>query len=68
VVLNSNLYTNVSWGNYTLNPSAVASPCGIVAQTFFNDTYALFYPNGTQVAISENGIAWPKDKGRRFKQ
>lgn len=40
----------------------------MVALTFFNDTYALYYPNGTQVSINENGIAWPRDKGRRFKQ
>ena len=52
VVLNSDLYTNLSWGGYTLNASAPASPCGLVAKTYFNDTFSMFYPNGTQVEVS----------------
>lgn len=67
-MFNSDLYTNVSWGGTPLNMSAIASPCGYAARAFFNDTFALLYANGTQISINENGISWPKDQGKKFKQ
>lgn len=58
---------NTSWGNVTLDPNAIASPCGSIALTFFNDTYKLFY-NSNLIPIDETGIAWSGDKGGRFKR
>lgn len=49
-----------------LDPSGVAWPCGLVAKSFFNDTFALYNTSG-RVAINENGIAWESDKEYKFK-
>lgn len=44
-----------------LNPFDVANPCGMIAYTVFNDSFALFSPQGNTVPISSSGIAWPSD-------
>ena len=36
-----------SWNKVELDPDAIASPCGIIAATFFNDTFALQNQNET---------------------
>jgi len=62
-------------GNYTtsytgkpLNKSAYASPCGLIAKSFFNDEYRLFKNDnsGQTFKISADGIAWPEDKKHKF--
>lgn len=35
-ITNRDLGKTVSWGNVTLDPDAIASPCGLVAATMFN--------------------------------
>lgn len=55
-----------------LDPEAIATPCGLIARSFFTDTYQLFHTNadgsrGAQVVINENGIAWPDDIGNKFR-
>lgn len=40
---NKDIYSKFSWGNHSLNPFDIASPCGIKAQSFFNDTFTLYY-------------------------
>ena len=36
------------------------NPCGLIANSFFNDTYQLF--NGqTEIQINQQGIAWESD-------
>jgi hypothetical protein len=46
--------------------TAAANPCGLVAKSFFNDTYSMF--NGSsRVAINEKGIAWQSDIDYKFK-
>ena len=44
----------------------VAWPCGLVAKSFFNDTYTLAGPSGP-VTIDDKGIAWESDKEYKFK-
>jgi len=40
---NLNLPKMVSWDNVTpINPDDIASPCGLIAKSVFNDTYQLF--------------------------
>lgn len=39
---NSEFNVSTSWGGVALDPSAIASPCGAIARTFFNDTFQLF--------------------------
>mmetsp|Transcript_30278 Transcript_30278/g.75154 ORF Transcript_30278/g.75154 Transcript_30278/m.75154 type:complete len:332 (-) Transcript_30278:92-1087(-) len=41
------------------------NPCGLIAWTFFNDSYA-FSVDGAPVAVSERGIAWPSDVEHKF--
>lgn len=50
-----------------LKPDDVAVPCGMLAKSFFNDTYKMKYSNGTKVNINENGIAWSADIYYRYK-
>jgi hypothetical protein len=50
-----------SLNNTSLSPNDVAIPCGLMAKTFFNDTYT-FSINGTQLPVNETGIAFAKDR------
>lgn len=53
------------------NGSAPAYPCGLVAKSLFNDTYALSFVNSSgstsQVFINESNIAWESDVKYKFK-
>lgn len=49
-VTNADMKVTKSWGGVTLDPNAIASPCGAIAFTFFNDTYSLS-SNGVTYAI-----------------
>jgi hypothetical protein len=42
----------------SLDPDTIANPCGLIAKSFFNDTYK-FVDDG--LIIDENGIAWQAD-------
>ena len=64
--LNSSYYTN-QW-NYTFNHSDIASPCGLFARSFFNDTYNLTFENGTFIFIDENNISNKYLKNNFFKR
>ena len=50
-----------SLNNTSLSPNDVAIPCGLMAKTFFNDSYA-FSINGTKLFVNETGIAFGKDR------
>ena len=50
-----------SLNNTSLSPNDVAIPCGLMAKTFFNDTFA-FSINGTELSVNETGIAFAKDR------
>lgn len=54
-VLNTDIYSKVSWANQTLAPSNIASPCGVKAQGFFNDTFS-FYHNGEKLEVDSSKI------------
>lgn len=41
------------------------SPCGLIAWSFFNDTYD-FSLNGAPLAVNEKGIAWSSDRKEKF--
>jgi len=47
------------------NGSRVLSPCGLVANSMFNDVITLATPDKT---MRENSIAWGSDLHRKFKQ
>lgn len=47
--------------NTTLNENASAIPCGLMAKTFFNDTYE-FIINNSSIIVDETNIAFDKDR------
>ena len=63
---NGEMNINKSFNNSDLDPDDIAIPCGIMAKTFFNDTYVLTGPNNTKIEIDEKNIAWSSDK-KQFK-
>ena len=61
IVSVSDLGDNVkSVNNKTLNSTWPAIPCGLVAKSFFNDNYTIFFGNAT-IPIAQTGIAWAAD-------
>lgn len=55
-------------GSTLLDPEAVASPCGLIARSFFTDRFNLTHPNGTEIEINPKGIAWDTDVSDLFKR
>lgn len=53
-----------------LSDDAVAFPCGLIAKSFFNDTYTIKpVASGSQpVYINETGIAWAADLELKYKR
>mmetsp|Transcript_35451 Transcript_35451/g.35114 ORF Transcript_35451/g.35114 Transcript_35451/m.35114 type:complete len:190 (+) Transcript_35451:267-836(+) len=60
---NSDLGFTQSYGGVTLDPSAAANPCGLIARSFFNDTFSMF-----NHSIDETDIAWDSDVEEKFGQ
>ena len=57
----------MSYSGIPLIASDPAIPCGLVAKSFFNDTYVLMKPdNVTAVPIDETNIAWDSDVQYKF--
>eukprot|EP00919_Chromeraceae_sp_WS-2016_P068188 GHVR01161562.1.p1 GENE.GHVR01161562.1~~GHVR01161562.1.p1 ORF type:complete len:127 (+),score=1.92 GHVR01161562.1:310-690(+) len=61
--------TNTDLGYTSLTGTDVAFPCGTIAKAFFQmkpeiESFGLKYSNGTAVALTTSGIAWPSDIGR----
>ena len=46
-----------------LNKPAI--PCGVIAKSYFNDTFSLFNLSG-EVKINETGIAWTTDVKTKY--
>jgi hypothetical protein len=46
--------------------STIISPCGLVAWSVFNDSFAFFDASGAAVALDETGIAWASDLDHKF--
>ncbi|OMJ69616.1 hypothetical protein SteCoe_32615 [Stentor coeruleus] len=51
-----------------LSRTDVANPCGLVAKSYFNDTFSLYQKDSNKtVKIHENDIAFPRDKDDKFR-
>ena len=67
IILNKDIYEGVrSYDNSTeLDPEDVAFPCGLIAKSYFNDTYKIKKQGGNEtIIISKNGIAWSVDRDK----
>ena len=67
IILNKDIYEGVtsSDGLRTLDPDGVAHPCGLIAKSYFNDTYEIKRQGGNEeITINPNGIAWSVDKDK----
>lgn len=64
--------TAVSYVNGSqLDPNAIAYPCGLIAKSLFNDSYALYYTENvnvntppTRIEFDETNIAWKSDRAK----
>jgi len=54
-------------GPQDLDPEAVAIPCGLIAKSFFTDSYTMAEADGTDVPIDSSDIAWKSDVEFKFK-
>ena len=67
VETNQEMEKNISLSGDILNPNEVAVPCGLIAKSFFNDTYQLKNEKGEPITIDESNIAWEADKKLKYK-
>jgi hypothetical protein len=55
--------------NLQLKESDPANPCGLVAKSYFNDTYVLYRKSdGKMIEMKHDDIAWDIDKDEKFKR
>ena len=61
IITNKDIGKKISMSNTDLNENDVAIPCGLIAKTYFNDSYSNWKINGEEVEIDEKNIAYAKD-------
>ena len=66
IITNEDLGRVNSVGGIKLVPTEPANPCGLIAKSFFNDSFKL-YKNNKEITIESKGIAWKNDI-KRFKR
>ena len=49
-----------------MDPNLPANPCGLVAKSYFNDTF-LIYRGTENITLNDKGIAWESDVKFKFK-
>ena len=65
IYTNKDIGKNISLNNTELDPKDVAIPCGIIAKTYFNDTFSNWILSGEKnekIEVNTQNIAWEKDK------
>ena len=72
IITNKDLEFTRSYNGTTLDPDAAAFPCGLVAKSFFNDTFVLYKQTeegqlGDKIEINDSDIAWESDVKHKFK-
>ena len=67
IILNKDIYLGLKNidNNEELDPNGVAHPCGLIAKSYFNDSYIIVKQGGDEdIIISDTDIAWIVDKDR----
>ena len=67
IILNKDIYLGLKNidNNEELAPNGVAHPCGLIAKSYFNDSYIIVKQGGDEdIIISDTDIAWSVDKDR----
>ena len=70
IVTNKDLGFKYAFDKTTeLVPDEVAFPCGLVAKSYFNDTFILskYKTTGDDLTIDSTDIAWKSDREFKFK-
>lgn len=57
-----------SVGGFYLSEDKIANPCGLVAKSFFNDTYILHDETKTEIPLKTTEITHKIDRERVFKR
>ena len=63
----NNLNEIVSYTSIAMDPDSIMNPCGLIANSIFNDTFKLFDEKDKQIYIWENGITLKIDKQKFFR-
>jgi hypothetical protein len=61
IILNKDLGPNITFAAdkvTKLDPEKPAVPCGLVAKSFFNDTYKILASDDAPITINEKDISW----------
>ena len=64
---NKDLGRDVALSGKDLVMDDPAFPCGLVAKSFFNDTFTLYKLGGQEITIDDSNIAWKSDVEYKFK-
>lgn len=65
---NAQMHKTTSVNGSPLDPEAAAYPCGLVAKSWFNDTFSLYdATNSKDIKIVSDNIAWESDREYKFK-
>eukprot|EP00002_Diphylleia_rotans_P005316 TRINITY_DN14440_c0_g1_i1.p1 TRINITY_DN14440_c0_g1~~TRINITY_DN14440_c0_g1_i1.p1 ORF type:complete len:323 (-),score=80.29 TRINITY_DN14440_c0_g1_i1:533-1501(-) len=49
------------------SPEFYYNPCGLIANSWFNDTFAMMKEDGTTIDLIQKGISWKSDRDVKFK-
>ena len=67
VITNADMSVTESVNHKPLNPNDVAVPCGLIAKSYFKDTFKLKDPNNNEIKIDSTDIAWKADRELKYK-
>ena len=70
VIRNSDLWKTTSIDDTPLDPNAPANPCGLIARSFFNDSYLLTSDETGLLVLDINpkNISWKSDRNGRYRR
>ena len=63
----NNKFEIKSYYNRSLEPNSLMNPCGLIADSMFNDTFELNSSNGGIIKIDFNNITYEMDRKKNFK-